>query len=56
MAYAEIRKRVPIDLTMSEWRALIAEHPGIPLAQVLRQIHIRGLIAIREEALAKESV
>lgn len=55
MAHAEIRKRVPIDLTITEWRQLQVEFPGQPLSRVLLQIHLRGLAAIRSDP-TKESV
>jgi hypothetical protein len=46
VAHKEIRKRVPIDLTITQWRELQATYPGIPMSQVLLQIHLRGLLAI----------
>lgn len=49
MAHKEIRKRVPIDLTVTQWRELQAEFPGIPLSRVLLQIHLRGLLAIHSD-------
>jgi hypothetical protein len=49
MSHREIRKRVPIDLTITQWRELLAEFPGESLAKVLMQIHIRGLMEIRAD-------
>ena len=54
MSYREIRKRVPINLTVSQWRDLLAEFPGEALAQVLLQIHIRGLAEIRADRARSE--
>jgi len=49
MSHREIRKRVPINLTVTQWRELLAEFPGEALAQVLLQIHLRGLAEIRAD-------
>lgn len=46
MAHREIRKRVPIDLTMHQWRELLADFPGVPMSRVLLQIHLRGRQAL----------
>jgi len=54
MAHRELRKRVPIDLTITQWRDLLGKFPGRPLSQVLLEIHVRGLAALKADA--KESV
>jgi len=52
-----IKKRVPIDLTIPEWRELCREFPGVPLAQLLRRAFDIGIAQIRQTSTSeKETV
>ena len=50
----EIKKRIPVDLTVPEWHQLQRDFPGQSLASIMRQAYDIGIAQLR--AQKKESV